>query len=327
MSFASTPCIDTLVIGGGPAGLAAAIALARSLRSVTVIDSGHQRNASAQGAHNVLGREGIAPLELLRAGRREAESYGAQLISGEVKSVTRVVSGTDVAFDAILADESTVRARRLLLASGVVDELPDVDGLAPLWGRDVLHCPYCHGYEVRGARIGILGTGSSAMHQTLLFRQLSPHVALIDQGMPPLSDDERAQLGALGVDLVAGRVRQLATTTSGRLRAAKFDDGRELELDTLVVAPRFVARTALYESLGGDPTTTSAGVYIPTKMGGQTPLTGVWAAGNCADPMAMVGASAAAGTQAGAMINADLAMTDARRAVHSAAALSSIGPQ
>ncbi|UEA60368.1 NAD(P)/FAD-dependent oxidoreductase [Gordonia otitidis] len=315
MSFASTPCIDTLVIGGGPAGLAAAIALARSLRSVSVIDSGHQRNASAQGAHNVLGREGIAPLELLRAGRREAESYGAQIVSGEVNSVTRVVSGTDVAFDAILADGSTVRARRLLLASGLVDELPDVDGLAPLWGRDVLHCPYCHGYEVRGTRIGILGTGPSAMHQTLLFRQLSPRVALIDQGMPPLSDDERAQLNALGVDLVAGRMRQLATNTSGRLRAAVFDDGRELELDTLVVAPRFVARGELYESLGGRLTETPMGRFIPTGPGGRSPIDGVWAAGNSADLAAMVGASAAAGTQAGGMINADLAATDARAAV------------
>ena len=325
MPQTSTGTYDALVIGGGAAGLAAAVALARSLRSVAVIDAGKPRNAPAEEAHNLLGREGISPLQLVAIGREEAQSYGAQIISGEVQSVTRTEFDRaepyrDTTFDATLTDGTTLCARRLLLASGLVDELPDIAGIESLWGTDVLHCPFCHGYEVRGRRIGILGTGPATLHQTLLFRQLSPHITVIDHGMPPLSDDDRAMFDALGVEYAAGPVARLDTDTSGRLRAAVFADGSEVELDALVVAPRFLARTALYESLGGEPTATPTGVFIPTEMGGRTPLAGVWAAGNCADPMAMVGAAAAAGTQAGAMINADLAMTDARRTVGSAAA-------
>ena len=163
---------DVVVIGGGPAGLSGAKALARSLRPVVVVDDDRPRNAAADGAHNVLGNEGIAPRELLAVGRRELESYGGRVQAGRVTDARAVADGFEVA----LADGGTLTARRLLIASGTVDELPDVPGLADRWGRDVLHCPYCHGYEVRGQAIGVLATGPMAEHQAQMFAQLSPDV-------------------------------------------------------------------------------------------------------------------------------------------------------
>src|SRR5687767_7374375 len=173
---------DVVIIGGGAAGLSGAVALARSRRSVLVVDAGDPRNAPAGHVHNYLGREGTPPGELLAAGRAELAGYGGQFVSDTVVGAGRVDGG----FRVSLAGGRTVGARRLLVGTGLVDELPDVPGLAERWGRDVLHCPYCHGYEVRDRAIGILATGPSAMHQALLFRQLSDDVTVFLHTAPEL---------------------------------------------------------------------------------------------------------------------------------------------
>src|SRR5688500_4772703 len=140
------PTHDVVIIGGGAAGLSAAVALARSLRSVVVIDAGEPRNAPADGAHNLLGQEGIPPLELLEKGRREAEGYGAECRRDRAVGARR----SPIGFEVDLAGGETVQARRMLLATGLVDVLPEVPGVSEFWGKSVLHCPYCHGWEVRG---------------------------------------------------------------------------------------------------------------------------------------------------------------------------------
>lgn len=317
---AETTSVDVVIVGGGAAGLSAAVALGRSLRSVIVVDAGEPRNAPAGGAHNLLGREGIAPAELLTLGRAEAHSYGAQILSGTVTAVHRreepdLQGPDDHPFTVTVDSGEIVTARRIILASGLVDELPDIDGITALWGRDVLHCPYCHGYEVRGTRIAVLGTGPMAMHQAMLFAQLSDDVTLIVHDMSALSAEQQAQAHALGVRVVDGPVTRLATDNDDRLRAAVLADGTEIAIDALAVAPRFVARAAEYESLGGELTDHPMGRFIPTEMGGRTAIPGVWAAGNAADMMAMVGAAAAAGVFAGAGVNADLAEADMRAAM------------
>src|SRR5690349_15449447 len=136
---------DVVVIGGGAAGLNGALMLARARRSVVVIDAGAPRNAPAEGVHGLLAREGMPPAELVERGRGEVRGYGGHVVTGEVDAVAREADGFMVA----LADGRTVRARRLLVTTGLVDELPEVSGLRERWGRDVLHCPYCHGWEVR----------------------------------------------------------------------------------------------------------------------------------------------------------------------------------
>ncbi|QTE30981.1 NAD(P)/FAD-dependent oxidoreductase [Pengzhenrongella sicca] len=301
---------DVVIVGGGTAGLSAAVTLARSLRDVVVIDAGEPRNAPAAGAHNLLGREGIPPLELLEAGRREALAYGAQIHRGRASTARRTADG----FELTLADGATVTARRLLLATGLVDELPDVPGVRELWGTQVLHCPYCHGYEVRGTRIGVIATGSNAVHQTLLLRQLSADVTLFLHEGPEPDDEAWDQLAALGVTVVIGQVRELARD-GDRLRAVVLADGHSFAVDAVAVQPRFVARGDLYEQIGGTQTENPMGRHLTAGPTGATELPGVWAAGNAGDLSAMVGASAAQGVLAGAAINADLVMADVRVAV------------
>ncbi|MBD5785861.1 NAD(P)/FAD-dependent oxidoreductase [Cellulosimicrobium terreum] len=319
----TTTTCDVAIVGGGPAGLSAAVTLGRSLRSVVVVDAGEPRNAPAAGAHNLLGREGIAPRDLLAAGRHEAESYGAEVRPGRVSRVRREGDGFVLDVEPLAPGASpaqgptTVRARRVLLAAGLVDELPDVPGVRELWGHDVIHCPYCHGYEVRGRRIGILGTGPAAVHQVLLFRQLSDDVTLFLHTAPEPDDATWEQLAALGVRVVEGTVARLdADGPDGGLRAVVLADGTSFPVDAVAVAPRFVARGELFEQLGGTlEEHPMGGRFVPADPRGATALPGVWAAGNTSDLSAMVGASAAAGVMAGATINAELVAQDAARAV------------
>ena len=335
----TTLTADVVVVGGGAAGLAAAIALGRSRRSVVLVDAGEPRNAPAEGAHNVLGQEGISPLELLARGRAEAEAYGVRLVSGRVTDASGVVDsftleidgapggGAGLSADALEVDASgsdrgqavasttrQVTARRVILATGLVDELPDVPGVAQAWGHTVLHCPYCHGWEVRDQRVAVLATTENALHQVMLFRQLSDDVTLFLHDAPEPTDEQWEQLAALGVRVVTPRVERLVVEGT-QVRSVEVEGGRSFAVDAVVVAPRFVARTELYEALGGEKTTSPFGEQVVADPRGATAVPGVWVAGNSGDLMAMVVAAAASGVMAGAAVNGDLAATDLARAV------------
>ena len=303
---------DVVVIGGGAAGLNGALMLARSRRSVLVIDAGAPRNAPAEGVHGLLTRDGMPPAELLERGRDEVRRYGAQVVHGEVSDVTR----EDAEFVVTCAEGGTVRARRLLVATGLVDEVPDIPGLRARWGRDVVHCPYCHGWEVRDQAIGVLATGPMSVHQALLFRQLSSDVTFFTHTMPPLPDEEAVQLAARGIRVVPGEVVSLEITED-RLAGVRLADGTVVSRQALALAPRMVARAGFLAALGLRPAEHpgGAGQYIPADQAGRTDVPGVWAAGNVTDLSAQVGSAAAAGAFAGAMINADLVAEETREAL------------
>ena len=308
---------DVVVVGGGAAGLSGAVALARSRRSVLVVDAGEPRNAPADGVHNYLGREGTPPAELLATGRAELAGYGGTVRPGVVTSVARQ-SGRH-GFRVVLDDGTAVAARRLLVATGLVDELPDLAGIAGRWGRDVLHCPYCHGWEVRDRAIGILATGPTAVHQALLFRQLSEDVVFFRHTGPDLPAAEEEQLDALGIRLVDGEVSALEVD-GDRVTGVRMVTGEVVPRSVLVVAPRFTARADVLSGLGLTPTDQEmAGAVVGSAVAadptGATAVPGVWVAGNVADMSAQVVVSAAAGMRAGAMINADLVAEEARAAV------------
>ncbi len=300
---------DVAIVGGGSAGLSAATTLARSLRSVVVIDSGEPRNAPAEGAHNVLGQEGIAPLELLSRGRDEVRGYG-----GEVRSDTVVDARREGdRFVLSLASGATMRARRLLLATGLVDELPEIPGVAELWGRDALHCPYCHGYEVRGSRVVVLATSPMSAHQALLFAQLTDDITLVAHAAGAVGDEDRANLAAAGVSIVDETVERLLTRDdagTARLDGVELSDGTVLQADAVVVAPRFAVRGDLYERLGGTLSQTPVGEVVETGPMGATAIPGIWAAGNNTTLNAVVTVAMGEGVSAGAAINADLVMDD-----------------
>jgi thioredoxin reductase len=302
---------DVVVVGGGAAGLNGALMLARSRRSVVVIDAGDPRNAPAAGVHGLLGREGTPPPELLERGRAEVRGYGGHVVTGEVSAVA---SGDD-GFDVALADGRRVHARRLLAATGLVDELPDIPGLRERWGRDVVHCPYCHGWEVRDQAIGVLATGPNSVHQALLFRQLSNDVMFFPN-TTPLAADEAEELAARDIRVVDGRVASVEIA-GDRLAGLRMSDGMLVRREALAVSPRMVARAGFLAGLGLALAEHPAaiGEHIPADAAGRTDVPGVWVAGNVTDLTAHVGGAAAAGALAGAQINADLVADEAGRAV------------
>jgi thioredoxin reductase len=181
---------DVIVIGGGPAGLSGAVALSRALRSVLVIDAGEPRNAPADGIHNFLTRDDIAPADFRTAGQAEVRHYGGEIIEERVTGAGRDGDLLTVQ----LADGRSYAARRLLVTTGLTDELPDIPGLREHWGHDVVHCPYCHGFEVRGRAIGIIGSSPMSLHQALMWRQWSDDITLFLHTAPEPDEEQARQM-------------------------------------------------------------------------------------------------------------------------------------
>lgn len=306
---------DVVVIGGGVAGLSGAMALGRSRRSVLVIDAGEPRNAPADHAHNYLGREGVPPLQLLEDGRAEVAAYGVEVLTDRVVGL----SGAADAFLVTTAGGRRYVARRVLVTGGVVDELPDVPGLAERWGVDVLHCPYCHGWEVRDQPLAVLATSPMAAHQGLLFSQLSDDVVMVVHDGVELPDEEVEKLGAIGVRFAHGTPQEVVVEDDA-LVGLRLADGSMLERQAIVVASRPHVRADYLGPLGIEPQPfemagTVLGTVIAVEPTGATAVPGVFAAGNATDISMTLMASAAHGNRVGAWINAELASADATAAV------------
>ena len=304
--------LDVVVIGGGAAGLSGALMLARARRSVVVVDAGPPRNAPAAGVHGLLGRDGTPPAGLLDRGRAEVRSYGGEIVRGEVETVER----DGDRFAVRVAGGGTLRARRLLVTTGLVDELPDVPGLRERWGRDVVHCPYCHGWEVRDRAIGVLATGPMSVHQALLFRQWSADVTLFTHRAPAPDPEQAERLAARGIAVVTGEVAALEVA-GDRLTGVRLADGTVIAREVVAVAPRMVARAGLLESLGlrAVEHPSGAGEHVPADPTGRTEVAGVWVAGNVTDLSAQVGTAAAAAAFAAAQINLELVTEETDAAV------------
>ena len=306
---------DVVIIGGGPAGLGAALTLSRARRRVLVVDAGRPRNARAAKAHGYLGREGVPPLELLAIGRAEVTGYGAEVRTGTVTSVQRLPSG----LFRIGTGDSTVDARRVLLATGLVDDLPAIAGIEDRWGRDVLHCPYCHGWEARDQVVGIIGAGPASVHQALLWRQWA-EVILFGNDTVELTDEDHTRLSARGIAVVTGRVARLVVEDDV-LTGVELVDGSVVAVRFAVVLPIAHADDSLVlplglpaveQRMGAQP----VGTVLPTTGPfGTTEVPGVWVAGNAGDHRAQVIVSAADGVLVGARINLDLVDEDTARAV------------
>ncbi|GAA3877810.1 NAD(P)/FAD-dependent oxidoreductase [Streptomyces sedi] len=310
---------DVAVIGGGPAGLSGALVLARSRRGVLVIDAGEPRNAPSAHAHNYLTRDGAPPAEILAAGRREVRGYGAEILSPvSVVAAESLGDGSGAPlFRLGLSDGRSVTARRLLVATGVRDELPDVPGLAAHWGASVLHCPYCHGWEARDQPIALLASNGLAAHMGLLWSQWSDDVTLVTHTAPAsaLDDAKRARLAAAGVRVVDDRADGVAVDADGALSGLTLAGGGSVPCLAVVVSPRSTVRLGPLAALGLEPAEVVMegdvlGTQIETDPTGRSPVPGIWVAGNAASPHEHVVGSAAAGVRAGAMINMDLIEAD-----------------
>lgn len=301
--------LDAVVVGGGAAGLSAGIVLARSRRDVVVIDAGQPRNAPAAGVHALLGHDGIPPCELLARGRAELAAYGGTVVDGRVERAHR--DGAN--FVVSLAGGRALRARRLVIATGLSDELPPIPGLRERWGRDVVHCPYCHGWEVRDRAIGVLATGLMSVHHALLFRQLSADIVFFAQD-ERIEPADRERLEALGIKVLDGAVSAIDIREDA-LTGVRMADGRVVPRDVVAAASRMVANVEAVADLGLEIAASPMGTAVVADPMGRTPVPGVWVAGNVGNLSAQVGAAAAEGTLAGAQVNADLIAEDADSAV------------
>jgi thioredoxin reductase len=295
---------DVAVIGGGAAGLSAALVLGRARRRVVVIDTGAPRNAPAAHMQGFLSRDGMPPADLLALARQEVRGYGVEIIEDEVVRV-------QPAFTLGLAGGGSVTARRLLSATGAVDQLPDIPGARERWGRDFLHCPYCHGWEVRDEAIGVLGTDPGSIDHAHLLRQWSDDIVYFSHSQL-LTAEERAALDARGIEVIEGTVTGFSVVDD-RLHAVELSDGRVVPRAAVFMRPSLRPRSeALTESLGCE---VGEGGFVRVDATGKTSVSGVWVAGNAGNPRAQVITAAGEGSAAAIAINADLVQEDVHNAV------------
>jgi len=289
---------DVLVIGGGAAGLNAALVLLRARRTVAVVDAGAPRNAPSTRMHGFLGRDGSRPGALLEEGRAELASYGGVILEDTVEEVA-------LGFRARLANGAHLSARRIVFAGGLRDGLPAIPGVRERWGRDVLHCPYCHGYEVRDEPIGVLGGSPEAVQHALLIRQWTEDLILFPH-TDSLTPDQREQLSARGVRIHEGVIAHLVVVDD-KLGGVELIDGNFVSRSAVFVRPRFLPNSQLLVNLG---CAADEFGWVSHDGSGRTSTPGVWIVGNAADPRAQVITAAGQGSAAAIAVNADLVAED-----------------
>lgn len=300
---------DVAVIGGSAAGLAGALQLARQRRRVLVVDDGSPRNAPSAHMHGYLGRDGESPGSLLAAGRDEVRRYGGEILSGRVLSVSRRDDGR---FQLALTGGHSLVARRVLAATGLSDILPAIDGVAEQWGKGIVHCPFCHGFEVRDRRLVQIVTQPLGLHPAPVWRHLSDHLTVVLHDPTGIDEAALAPLRASGVAVEIAEVARIVSGPDGGVRGVELADGRLLPSDAVAVGPRFHARGEVLEGVGLALTAhpSGAGDYLAVDASGATAEPGIYAAGNLTDPTLQVLPAAAHGSQVGAMIAFSLAGED-----------------
>ena len=299
---------DVVVIGAGAAGLSAALVLSRARRRVLVVDAGAPRNAPAAHMHGYLSRDGMPPADLLTAGRDEVTGYGGEFAADTVEDV---VACPGAGFQVRLASRGWVATRRLLVATGLRDELPDIPGLRDRWARDVLHCPYCHGWEVRDQALGVLGNGTpDSVGYAQIVRQWATDVVLFAPA-GTVTEAQRSELVARGIGIVEGTVGRVLVEDD-QLRGVEMTDGQTVRRDALFIPPRFLPNNEVLISLACERDDDG---WVIKDATGRTSVPGVWVAGNVANPRAQVITAAGEGSSAAIALNADLIDDDVRAAV------------
>ena len=296
---------DVIVVGGSAAGLSAALMLGRARRRVLVIDGGEPRNRFAAHMQGVLGHDGMDPHLFVARGRAEAARYGVEFLDGLVDRVEEHARGLTVATFA----GQVLGCRALIVATGLDDVLPDVPGLAERWGSSVLHCPYCHGWEVQDRRIGVLGTVPMGLHQAQLVRQWSDDVVFFTAALGELDPAMEARLRARGIELIASPVVEV-TGDGGCGLEVRTADGANVAVDALFTAGRPRPRDGFLAGLTLDRADTPVGNFLQVDATGRTSHDRVWAVGNVADPGQNVPGAVSSGAMAGAVVNMTLVTED-----------------
>jgi thioredoxin reductase len=303
---------DCIVVGGGAAGLSAALVLGRARRRTLLIDAGEQANLPAHGIGGLLGHDGRPPRELYELGRKELESYPAvELRQDRVVRLAAADEGgeqeANATFSFELASGDSGMSRRIILASGMTYRPPQVPGLAELWGDSVFHCPFCHGWEVRDRPLAMLGQGERAVHGAGMIRGWSDDVVLLTNGPSDLDADQQAKLAAMDVPVDERPLAELLAR-DGRLAAIRFEDGTDLAREGLMVATTLRREDRLAEQLGletADYGEMSKGA-IKVDTAQRTSLDGVYAAGDITGGSQNAASAIASGSMAAAQAVASL---------------------
>jgi thioredoxin reductase len=290
---------DTVIVGGGPAGLSGALVLARARRRVLLFDNGEPRNRWSQGMHGFLSRDGIRPAEFLEIGRQEVRHYGGEIRSGLVGEITIVESGFHLRIE---EEEERIDARTVLLATGVVDRIPKIPGIMDLYGRSVHHCPYCDGWEERDKRLAVYGRGSAGLGLSLSLKTWSDDVILCTDGSPRISIEDQERLARHAIAIRPGKIARLEGE-DGRLQRIIFRNGDVLERDSLFFTTGQDQSCGLAASLGCRFTRKGA---IWTNATEGTSIPGLYVAGDASRDAQMVIVAAAEGAKAAVAINTEL---------------------
>lgn len=300
--------IDCVIVGGGAAGLSAALVLGRARRTTLVVDAGQQSNKAAHGIGGLLGSDGRAPAQLYETGRNELAAYpSVQVRDGMVVDIER----TDHLFSVELSDGERVRSRRIVLATGMEYRPIELPGLEPLWGGSVFHCPFCHGWEVRDKPLAVCADGDRGVHMALLLRGWSDDVVLLTNGPTELTGEQRELLSAAGVPVDQRTVASL-NAEDGQLSAVVFADGQRLSRGGLLVSTTLHQRSPLAQRLGVEftPPSPVAAEAIKVDMLARTSVAGVFAAGDVSAQMPQVAAAVAGGALAGGAVMQSLMAED-----------------
>lgn len=294
---------DTIIVGAGPAGCSAAIVLARSKRRVLIIDEGKQRNLSSQGMHNFLTRDGILPKEYLSLAHEELVHYQIDIINSGVVSAKKEDSHGFLVAD---KEGNQYLGRRILLATGVTDKIPEIPGMRELWGRGIYHCPYCDGYECGNKVIGLYAHDINGYGMALALRELSDKIILFTDGARYLRALQREHLAARGITIISRRIKELARKDNA-LTGIVLKDGETVACDSLFVDNGHHVNDELLKQLGCNCTKKGAAI---TNKQQQTNIAGVYVAGDASFDMHFVVVAAAEGAKAAVAINNDLLKTD-----------------
>ena len=294
---------DAVVVGGSFAGLSAAMQLTRARRRVLLVDAGKPRNRFAEASHGFLGQDGVAPAGIRQISLQQLARYpNFTLLEGEAAFAERCLGG----FRLTMADGARIEASVLVLALGVTDTLPSIPGLTERWGRTVLHCPYCHGYEIGGGPIGILASSPLAAHQGSILPDWGRTTMFVEPGVT-FDEEQLAMLAARGVVIETERVVELIGEGQG-IEAVRLADGRSVEVHALFAQSKVSIASPLASQLGLELEEGPQGFHIKVQMG-STSQPGVFAAGDAASPMHNATLASASGVMAG--ISAHRALIEA----------------
>ncbi|HSS53420.1 MAG TPA: NAD(P)/FAD-dependent oxidoreductase [Gaiellales bacterium] len=290
---------DVLIVGAGPAGLNAALVLGRMRRRVLVVDTDAPAHAVSRAVHGFLAQDGTPPSDLRRVGRQQLGPYTTVELRHVSACAARKLD--DDAFALQLADDGWVTGRRLLLAHGMHYGLPAVTGLAELWGTNVFHCPYCHGWEVQDQRLAVYGSGERAVHQALLLTSLSNDVAVFCDSPTAFSIEQERQLAAAGIDVRTEHVERIDERDGGM--HIVLHEHSPVARDALFIQPQLALASDLAVTLGAELTDTGTVAIDPT---GQSSVPGLYIGGDAATPVQSVAVATGSGARAAYAINASL---------------------